>query len=130
MKKLLILLLLALVLVACDSPKIHENVDEGVANDSIQLMEMILKNADDGISIEDVNEDDEKLFISYKKKYIDEDVTIPLNLNKAEEDIVLMASASLVAFANGLSLESDKDRVKENNEYMIEFIESGKGAGE
>lgn len=128
MKKLLILLMAAMFLVACGNVKVHENVDEQVANDSMQVMDRIIYNIDEDIPIEDVEEEDHKLFERFTNKYIDKTDTIPIELDGVDESINTMAAGSLVKYAKGASLESDKESIKENYDYMIKFIEEGESA--
>ncbi len=120
-----------LLLVGCgNNVKIHENVNEQVAKDSMQVMDRILYNIDKDIAIEDVSEDDHKLFERFTNKYIDKTDTIPVDLEGVDKSVNIMAAASLVTYAKGVSLESDKEDIKENYEYMMDFIETGKAAGE
>jgi len=119
-----------LFLVACGGTKIHENVDESVAKDSMQVMDRIIYNIDKGISIEEVSEEDNSLFERYFDKYIEgEDIFSP-KLEGVDYDIYIMASGSLVTYAKGASLESDKESIKENNDLMMKLIKTGKAAGE
>ncbi len=130
MRKYILLLMAAMFLVACGDVKIHENVDEQVAEDSIQVMDRIIDNIENDIDIEDASEDDHKVFERYTNKYIDKTDTIPIDLDGVNESISVMAAGSLVKYAKGASLESDKEDIKENYEYMIQFIEEGKSASE
>ena len=117
-------------LVACGNVKIHENVDEQVAKDSMQVMDRIIYNIDKDIPIEDVEDDDHELFERFTNKYIDKSDTIPVDLEGVDKSVNVMASGSLVKYAKGASLESDKEDIKESYDTMIEFIETGKAAGE
>lgn len=130
MRKLIVLVAATLMLVACGSTKVHDNVDEQVAEDSMQVMDRVIKNVKDDVAIEDVSEDDHELFERYTNKYIDQTDAVPIELEGVDKDITSMASDSLVKYAKGASLESDKETIKENEEYMLKFIESGKAAGE
>ncbi|MBO1003752.1 hypothetical protein [Pseudogracilibacillus auburnensis] len=130
MKKYLLMFVALLLLTACGEVKIHENVDEQVAKDSMQVMDRILDNIDKDLPIEDVSEDDHKLFERFTNKYIEKTDVIPIELDGVDESIYLMASGGLIKYAKGASLESDKEDIKENYEYMIKFIETGKAAGE
>jgi len=130
LKRTLILLLAAMFLVACGNVKIHENVDEQVAKDSMQVMDRIIYNIDKDIPIEDVEDDDHELFERFTNKYIDKSDTIPVDLEGVDKSVNVMASGSLVKYAKGASLESDKEDIKESYDTMIEFIETGKAAGE
>ncbi|GGN59399.1 lipoprotein [Oceanobacillus indicireducens] len=125
MRKYLFILLSILILAACGEVKIHENVDEEVAKDSMQVMDRIFENIDNGIAIEDVSENDHKLFERFTNKYIDKTDTIPIELDGVDYSISLMASDSLIKYAKGASLESDKAVIEENYEYMMRYIEEG-----
>src|SRR5690625_887990 len=128
MKRILILLIAIVFLVACGEVKVHDNVDAQVAKDSIQVMDRIMYNVDKEIPIEEVDEKDDRIFERYYERYIGEEDTIPLNLEVVDESIVVMGSASLVRYAKGASLESDKEYILENHESMLEYLETGESA--
>lgn len=128
MKKLFFVLVAILLLAGCGKVKIHENVNEQVAEDSMQVMDRILYNIDKDIPIDSISEQDEKLFERFTNKYIDKTDVIPVDLDGVDRSINIMATASLVKYAKGVSLESDKDEIKENYDYMIQFIEEGESA--
>ncbi|WP_368652253.1 hypothetical protein AB4Y30_10860 [Ornithinibacillus sp. 4-3] len=91
-------------------------------------MDRILDNIDKNIAIEDVSEDDYKLFERYTNKYITQTDVIPVVIGGVNKSINTAVSGSLARFAKGASLESDKERLKEYYEYMIEVIEKGESA--
>lgn len=128
MKRLL--LLLPILLMACGSVKIHENVDEEHAKDAMQVMDRISYYVDKEISIEDVDEKDHLLFERYTNKYIEKTDVIPVNLEGVDKSINIMATAALVRYAKGATLESDKEDIKESYDYMIQFIKEGKSASD
>lgn len=129
MKKVLLLGLI-LLLAGCGGPNIHENVDKEVAKDSIQVMERILYNIDNDTAIEDVSEDDHRLFERFTNKYINETDVLPVELEGVDKSINTMATGSLVSYAKGVSLESDKEDIRENYDYMMQFIEEGESASD
>ena len=129
-KVLFILLLLTLFLVGCSSDDIHENVDEILANDARQVTDRILENVENGVLIEDVSEEDHNLFESYTKKYIEDRGTVGSPYSGANKTIETMASASLVEYSQGITLESDVESLKENIELMEKAIVEGRAAGE
>src|SRR5690625_4834652 len=98
-----------IILAACNGIKIHENVDESVANDSVQVMDRILYNIDKGTPIEEVSEEDDSLFERYFDKYIEKNDILSPELEGVDYDIYTMASGSLVKYAKGAYLESDKE---------------------
>jgi len=120
------IILLVMLLSACGSGKVHESVDEGIAKDARQVMDRIKYNVDKGIAIEDVSDEDDKLFDNYTKKYIDENSLYKSGYKDVEEDILIMSSGSLVKYAKGISLESEIETLKDNEEIMEECITTGK----
>lgn len=126
MRKYLILIATALLLVACGDLEIHESVNEQAAEDALKVMDRIMYYIDKDIPIEDVKEEDHKLFERFTEKYIDESDVIPNNLDDIDKSINVLASSSLVKYAKGAALESDKKDIKDNYELMIDFIENGK----
>lgn len=129
MKKITLLIAVSFILVACGSVKIHENVNKDIAKDAIQVMDRITYNVNKDIQIEDVSDKDDKLFERYTNKYIEKTDTIPIKIEGVDKSIIAMSSASLVRYAKGANLTSDKENIKENKEYMNEFIETGIEAG-
>ena len=53
MQRLIVVLLSVIVLVACGSTEIHEDIDEELASDALQLMEVVTKNVEKDILYED-----------------------------------------------------------------------------
>ena len=130
LRKVLFILIAVLLLTACGEVKIHENVDEQVAKDSMQVMDIILYNIENDIPIEDASKEDHEVFERFTNKYIDKTDVIPIELDGVDDSVNIMAAGSLVKYAKGASLESDKADIQENYDYMIKFIETGKAAGE
>lgn len=126
----ILVLLLSVNLISCNKVEIHEDVNEEVAKDAMQLVNTINKNVKNKVSLEKVSEEDEDIIFRYASKYIDEDNIMPLKLSQADEDIVTMASSSLIKYAKGIALESDIKELEENEDLMMKFIETGKPAGE
>ncbi len=126
MKRILLFLSTSLFLLSCGNVKIHENVDEDLAKDAMQVVEAIIKNVEDGVQIEEVSVEDDALFESYYNKYLNGDSALPIqDFQGADKTIEIMASGSLVKYSKGISLESDKESLMENKRIMIESIESG-----
>jgi len=129
MKRLLFLLAAALLLTACGT-KIHKNVDAQVAEDSMQIMDRILYNIDNGTPIEDISEDDYRLFERFTNKYIEKTDVISVELDGVDRSINTMTAGSLIKYAKGVALESDKEDIEDNYELMVQFIEEGESASD
>lgn len=127
MKKVLILGLFIIVMLVACKPKIHDDVNDGVAEDSIQVMDAIMDNIEEGTPIEKVSDEDDTLFERYYSKYIDEDSDYYEELEGIDDNIKIMAAGSLVGYSKGSLLESDKKDVQESYDLMIEYIEDGEG---
>lgn len=125
-KKAIIVFVVTILLVACGDVKTHKNVDEELAKDSIQVMDRILENVEKDISIEDVDNKDNALFESYFNKYMEDDEILkPSKYSGANNDVYIFTGGTLVTYSKGISLDSDKEKIKENYEYMMKAIETG-----
>ncbi len=131
MKKMLIVLLALVLLVACgDDITIHDNVDKELAKDVMQVMDRIVYNVDNNIEYEDISTDDEKLFKQFQKKYED-DEGFPVDHYEGVNDMIrICGSVSLYKYMEGISFDSDKEFIKQTNVDAIKYIETGKTIGE
>lgn len=126
MKKVLFVILVALFLSACnDDVKIHEDVDEEVAKDALQLMDIVTKNVDEGITYED--SDDKGTVDEYYKKYLGEFSYRKDLYSGVDEDILIIANATATRYIDGITLETEIDSLKESEERLKEFISTGEG---
>ncbi|GIO22443.1 hypothetical protein [Oceanobacillus sp. J11TS1] len=125
MKKVLFILLLVLFLSACGNVEIHEDVNEEVAKDALQLMDVVTTNVDKGIAYED--SDDKGTVDEYYKKYLGEFSTKKGIYSGVNEDILIIANATTVRYMDGITLETEKENLKESEERLKEFISTGEG---
>lgn len=124
MKKLFVLLLISLLLVACGDIKIHENVDEDLANDSIQVIDVILNNINKDIDFDEMEEKEMSLIEKYKNKH--GDVTSAYNLyNELNGSIVFYTGAIISNYEDGIPFESDKERINFMKETVEDIIITG-----
>lgn len=128
MKKLFIFFIVAMFLVSCGSNvKIHENVDEEVAKDALQLMEVVTRNVDKGILYEDANSNDRNVVDSYYDKYIGQFSTKKDLYDDVNKDILIIANATAVRYMKGITLETEKEDLKDSEKRLKEFITTGEG---
>src|SRR5690625_265952 len=127
MKRIFVLLTIAFFLVACGDVKVHEDVDEEVAKDVLQLMDVVTKNVDKDILYEDASSNDKNLVDTYYKKYLGE-FSIKKDLyDGVNEDILIISNATAVRYEQGITLDTEKDDLKESEERLKEFVKTGKG---
>ncbi|MBP1967993.1 putative S18 family serine protease [Virgibacillus natechei] len=128
MKKILLMLSLSLILLsACNSVNIHEDVDEEVAEDALQLMDVVTTNVDKGTLYEDASSEDQNVVDSYYSKYMGEFSTKKDLYDDVDEDILIISNATTARYMEGITLETEKDSLKDSEERLKEFVESGEG---
>lgn len=122
-----LLILIVLFLAACGKTKIHENVDEELAKDALQLMEVVTNNVDKGILYEDADSNDKSVIDGYYDKYLGKFSTKKGSYEGVNEHISIIANATYARYIDGISLDTEKDNLKESEERLKEFISSGEG---
>ena len=128
MKKVLgIGIILLIMLVGCSNVQIHDDVDEEVANDALQLMDVVTKNVDKGTLYEDASSKDRNIVDSYYDKYIGKFNTKKGIYDGVDDDILIISKATTVKFKKGITLETEKEDLKESESNLKEFISTGKG---
>lgn len=126
-RKLLILLMAAMFLAACRGPKIHENVNDEVAKDALQLMDVVTKNVDKGILYEDANNNDKNVVDTYYNKYMGQFSTKKDLYDGVDEDILIISNATAARYMEGITLDTEKEDLKDSEQRLREFVKSGKG---
>lgn len=127
MRKYILLVIAAMFLVACGDVKVHEDVNEEVAEDALQLMKVVTKNVDKDTLYEDASSNDKNVVDSYYKKYIGEFSTKKSLYDGVDEDILIVSNATAVRYMDGITLETEKEDLKDSNDTLKEFVESGQG---
>lgn len=127
-KKHIMILLTVMLLTAC-SVEIHEDVDEEVASDALQLMETVVKNVNKDILYEDASTHDRNIVDSYYDKYIGEFSSKKGLYDGVNEDILIISNATAVRYMKGITLDTEKDELKESEKRLKEFITTGEGYG-
>lgn len=126
-KKTLFILMAAIMLVACGDPKIHDNVNEEVASDALQLMNVITKNVNKGIIYEDADGNDKNVVDTYYDKYMGEFSTKKNLYDGVDKDILIIANATAVRYKEGITLETEIKDLKNSKERLEEFVKTGEG---
>lgn len=127
MRKYILLLIAAMFLVACGNVKVHENVDEEVAEDATQLMDVVTKNVKKDILYEEADSKDKNVVDSYYDKYIGKFSTKKDLYDGVNEDILIISNATAVSYKDGITLETEKEDLKESKNTLKRFIETGVG---
>lgn len=128
LRKILFVLLLSIVLLAaCGETNIHEDVDEEVAKDALQLMDVVTKNVDKGILYEDADSNDKNVVDTYYDKYMGEFSTKKGLYDGVNEDILIISNATTVRYMEGITLETEKESLKDSESNLKEFISTGEG---
>lgn len=130
MKRLTIalgILMLTVVLSACGDLNVHDDVDEELAEDSWQMMVVVSKNVDKDIMYEDAESEDKNIVDSYYDKYAGEFSTLDGIFEGVDEDISIIANATVVKYKQGITLDTEKEDLEDSKDNMKEFIESGEG---
>lgn len=127
MKRIFVLMFTAFILSSCGQVEIHENVDEELASDALQLAEVVTENIDKGNLYEDADGTDKNVVDSYYDKYIGEFSTNKGLYDGVNEDITIIANAIAVRYKQGVTLETEKEDLKEDSERLKEFISTGEG---
>lgn len=125
MRKVLLIAVLSTLLVGCNDTKIHENVNEEVATDALQLMDAVVKNVDKGVAYEDADSKD--VVDNYYDKYMGRFSTKKDLYDKVNEDILIIANATAARYKEGISLETEKEELKEDQQQLKEFVSTGQG---
>ena len=129
MRKLLmflsfLFLSITLLLVGCSKDKIHESINDSVAIDARQVMNIVLINIEADIDYESMDKKDKRTLDSFYDKYRDFDDCLKCSDN--DEDILLFALGSIARYMMGSYLESDIEHIKKSNGYIEKIITTGK----
>lgn len=127
MKKVSVLIaaISLLVLVACGNQKVHENVNEGLANDSLQAMTIINNAIKSDITVEELEESKLRKLFGFQDKYHENDMLFEV-FNEVDEDIITFTLGSISKYANSNLIESDVNDLMENVEAVELMIKNGK----
>ncbi|UTR15508.1 hypothetical protein MM221_02650 [Salipaludibacillus sp. LMS25] len=118
-------ILMGVLLVGCNQVSIHENVNEDLANDAMQVMDIIAEAIESDTVLENLPEEDIYKLYGFKDKYDDNDMLFEV-FSDADEDIITFVLGSTGKYANSKLIQSDTDDLMENREAVIAMIESGK----
>lgn len=123
MRKVLVLLLMAILLSACGG--IHENISEDMANDTEQVISIFESAIDED---RDFTEREEAVFINYQAEYnvkrdnpdvYDDEFT-------EEENRLLILTTNMIDMADSLTLlSSDTENFESNRDRIRRVIETG-----
>ncbi|MDN4609135.1 hypothetical protein [Sporosarcina highlanderae] len=122
MKKLLIIGVMAMLLVACSSKaKTHENIGEGIAKDTQQVLSILDRMVKEESA---ANAKEQETLDRYIDKYARAEMT-------EEEDRVYSYTSGLILSFDGTDyLESDKKDYEEIRNGIKNIIKSGNVTGE
>ncbi|WP_155974832.1 hypothetical protein [Virgibacillus sp. CM-4] len=128
MKKVLVVLsiLITLMLFGCSNEtKIHENINEELAQDSLQVMSIIEKAVEQDQTSDELDDSDYKKLVSYKDKYLNPDDSFVV-IGEADDDIITFTLGTISQYSDSGLLESDKKDFLKNKENVEKIIEQGK----
>ncbi|WBX80133.1 hypothetical protein PD280_21450 [Virgibacillus salarius] len=127
MRELLVLGVIVIVMLAgCSSEtKIHENINEELAKDSLQVMSIIEKAVEQDQTSDELDDSDYKKLVSYKDKYLNPEDSFMV-ICEADDDIITFTLGTISQYSNSGLLESDKKDFLENKENVEKIIEQGK----
>lgn|SRR5699024_2420922 len=117
--------LFLLILVACNDMKIHENVDEDLAEDSIQVMNILDNALEEDVLVDDLPKEDVSKLNSYGDKYNESDRETTLIFNGTEEDIITFSLGTITRYTMYTGLESDEKVILDGKDSIEEMIKTG-----
>lgn len=122
MKRLLIVIATTLLLGACASNKVHENISERMADDTYQVLEIL------DVAVKDegkVSDKEQKVLDAYMKTYGDK---VENNL-LTEEETKLYDSMDTFIFIKDTytDLKSDRKQYEIGRQNIVNIIETGEG---
>ncbi len=130
MKKVLFVLMTAMLLMACGDNKVHESIDENLANDSRQVMNILSDALDEDMLSDDLPQDKVDILNSYGDKYYEENRDSALFFNEVEEEVITFSLATITRYVQYTGLESDKDKILEGKKNVENMIRTGKDYAE
>ncbi len=105
--------------------KIHENINEELAQDSLQVMSIIEKSVEQDHTSDELDDSDYKKLFSYKNKYLNQEDSFMV-IGEADDDIITFTLGTISRYSDSGLLESDKKDFLENKENVEKIIEQGK----
>lgn len=112
-------------MVGCGEVKVHENVNEDLANDSLQVMNIIEEAANSDTIIDDLADEDLMKLVGFQEKYHENDMLF-VTFSEADENIITFTVGSSSKYSKSKLIDSDVKEFTENKEAIEAMIESGK----
>ncbi len=119
------IIMAALLLVGCGN-KTADNIDENLANDSRQVLNVLSDALEEDMLTDDLPQDKVDILNSYGDKYYEEDRDSALFFNEVEENIITFSLATITRYVQYTGLESDKDKILEGKKSVDDMIKTGK----
>ncbi|GAA5416209.1 hypothetical protein Pryu01_01241 [Paraliobacillus ryukyuensis] len=120
MKKLLLFLAVILLLISACGNGIDENVDENIAKDTMQSIEIVKDAINNNTVVEDLPDEDLRIMSKYKDKYEQDD-----SLNGVDEQIIAFGITVVSKYARSSLLQSEVDKIAEDIEVTEKMISTG-----
>lgn len=123
MRKVLFILVFCLLLAGCsDEISIHEDVDEGIAKDTIQSIDIVMEAIENHNVAEDLPEEDLRTMAMYKERYEEEYQDI---IKETDKQIVMKGVTIVSQYARSSLLQSEIDEIEEDIDDVEEMISTG-----
>lgn len=116
MKKVILILVSVLFLVACGEEDIHESVDGSIAKDTRQVMELV----DTETPHNELDSDEQDILNSYHETYYP-----AADYEDPDKSILLLGLDTITTYQENVKLESERDDIERNKELAEQLITTG-----